>query len=141
MTVRYLGYGGLGLLLLSLVLFLVSSTESRYESGAARLRGRVIAKDIRPLHLGHIYGVTYRVTVESRTVEREGDVGSRKAWDSFRIGDEVEVESVGVTPNETRLPAERSAGSGVYRGIAAALGLGGVVLLLLRVRASRRRTP
>jgi len=135
---RYLGYGGLFLLLLSLVLFLVSVTESRYESTVVRVKGRVLQKEIRPLRNRKTYGVTYRVTIESRTLEREGDVGSQEAWDAIRIGDEVDVESVGVTPNETRLAVERTAASGVYRGIAAAFGLAGVVLLFLRLRGLKQ---
>lgn len=128
------GYVGMLLLLVSVVLLLNASRETQYESAVVRLQGKVIAKDLRPLRLGWIYGVTYRVTVQGRVLEREGDVGSRKTWDAMRIGDEVDVESVGVTPNETRLAAERTWSSGLYRWIAIGLGVAGVVLLVLRIR-------
>jgi hypothetical protein len=133
---RYFGYGALFLFLLSLVLFLEASREKRYESTVSRVKGTAIRKEIRPLRLGHIYGVTYRVVIQGQTLEREGDVGSQKVWDSIRVGDAVDVESVGVTPSETRLVHERLAGSGVYFTIAAGLGIAGVVLLALRLRRS-----
>ena len=134
MNRRYSSYGGLFLLLLSLVLFLVSVTESRFETGVARFKGKVIAKEIRPIRNRKTYGVTYRVTIEGRTLEREGDVWSQEAWDALPIGSEVDVESVGVTPNETRMPQERTGGSGLYRWLAAAAAVGGAVLLALRLR-------
>lgn len=138
MNRRYYSYGGWGLLLLSLILFLVSVTETRYETGVARFKGKVIAKGLRAIRLSTYYGVTYRVTIEGRSLEREGDVGSQKAWDAIPIGSEVDVESVGVTPNETRMTLERVGNSAVYRWIAAAAALGGVVLLALRFRRKER---
>jgi hypothetical protein len=132
MQPKILGYVGGLLLLVAVALLITASKEKQYESLVARLKGKVIGKDLRPLRLGKIYGVRYRVTVQGQTLEREGDVQSQKTWDSIRVGDEVEVESIGVTPNETRLSAERVAGSGLYFGIAATLGAGGVVLIGLR---------
>jgi hypothetical protein len=128
------GYVGLLLILIAVTLFITASRETQYESAVVRLKGKVIAKDLRPLRLGWIYGVTYRVTVQGRTLEGEGDVGSRKTWDAMRIGEEVDVESIGVTPHETRLAAERSGSSGLYRGIAIGLGGTGVALLVLRIK-------
>ena len=130
---KNLGYVGLLLVLVSVVLFIVASKESRYESAVVRVKGVVLAKRIRPLRLGHTYDVTYRTTVLGRTLEREGDVGSQKKWDSMRIGDEVDVECIGVAPEETRLAAERTAGSVAYRWLAAGFGAGGLVLIGLRV--------
>lgn len=132
---RMLGYVGGLLILVSVAVFITASKETQYETGVARLKGTVIGKEIRPFHTGRgrIYGVTYRVTVQGRILEREGDVGSEKAWDSIRVGDEVEVEAVGVTANETRLAAERVAGSGVYRGIASGIGVAGLVLIGVRI--------
>lgn len=132
MQPKILGYVGGLLLLVAVALLITASKEKQYESLVARLKGKVIGKDLRPLRLSKIYGVRYRVTVQGQTLEREGDVQSQKTWDSIRVGDEVEVESIGVTPNETRLSAERVAGSGLYFGIAATLGAGGVVLIGLR---------
>jgi hypothetical protein len=138
MGARVFGYAGLLLILVSVAVYIAGAKETRYETAVARLKGRVIAKEIRPLRTGHVYGVTYRVTLQGRTLEREGDVGSQKTWDSLRIGDEVDVESIGVTPHETRLAAERVAGSGVYRWIAAGLAGAGLVLLVLRIVRARR---
>src|SRR6185436_897503 len=106
MNRRYYSYGSGLLLLLALVLLLVSVTETRYESGVARFKGKVIAKGLRPIRLDTYYGVTYRVTIEGRSLEREGDAGSRKAWDAIAVGDDIDVESVGVTAAETRLALE-----------------------------------
>ena len=134
MPPRVLGYVGLLLLLVAVALLLTASKEKQYESLVVRLKGKVVGKDLRPLRLGKIYGVRYRVIVQGQTLEREGDVQSQKTWDSIRVGDEVDVESVGVTPNETRLSAERVGGSGVYLGIAGVSGLAGLVLLGLRLK-------
>ena len=131
---RNLGYVGLLLRLVSVGLFITASRETRYETGVARLKGTVIAKELRPLRLGWIYGVTYRVPVQGKTLEREGDVQSRKTWDSIRIGDEVDVESIGVTPQETRLAAERTAASGVYRWTAIGAAIAGAACLGLRLK-------
>ena len=136
---RYLTYGGLGLLLLGIVIFLVGSKEARYESVGTKAKARVIAKEIRPYSwLGTFYGVTYRFTAAGRTLQREGDAGGRKAWDAIRIGDDVDVEWVDATPEETRLAVERLAGSRIYYGIATGLALGGLVLLCLRLRRGVR---
>jgi len=137
MRARYHGYAGLGLILVSVALFISAAKETQYESAVVRLKGVVIAKGIRPLRLGRVYGVTYRVMVQGRTLEREGDVGSQKAWDAVRVGDEVDVQTIGVTAHETRLPAERVAVGSVYRWIAAALVVAGLVLLGLRIRQGR----
>jgi hypothetical protein len=134
MTPRVLGYAGLLLLLVALALLLTASKEKQYESLVVRLKGKVIAKDLRPLRLGKIYGVRYRVTVQGQTLEREGDVQSQETWGSIRVGDDIEVESIGVTPNETRLAPERVVGSKIYFGIAAASALAGVVLLVMRLK-------
>jgi hypothetical protein len=131
---RSLGYGGLFLLLLAVVLSGAGATESRYESGTARFQGRVVSKNIHGSLRSRIMGVTYRVTIEGREIEREGDVGTRERWDALRTGDPVEVQAVGTTPNETRLPVERVAGSGVYFALAAAAAAGGMALLVLRFR-------
>jgi hypothetical protein len=132
---RYLSYGAGIALLLSVVLFGVGTEERRYESVVARLKGIVIDKEMHRHRARWAYGVTYRVTVQGQVLQREGDVGSRTLWDSIRIGQEIDVESVGVTANETRLPAERLAGSAVYFGISAALAIAGAVLIVLRLRA------
>jgi hypothetical protein len=132
MPPRILGYIGLLLLVVAVAVLITASKEKQYESLVVRLKGQVIGKDLRPLRLGKIYGVRYRVIVQGRTLEREGDVGSQKTWDSIRVGDEVEIESVGVTPNETRLTSERVAGSGVYFGVAGVLGAAGVGLIGMR---------
>jgi hypothetical protein len=132
---RYLGYGGLGLLLLAVVLFGVATTESRYENVVHRTKGVVLAKEIRSVDRGRPHHVvTYRVVVGGRTLEREGGVGSRGVWDSIRVGDELDVEAVGDTVVEIRLAMERVAGSRVYYGLAAASLVGGIVLLGLRLR-------
>jgi hypothetical protein len=131
---RNLGYVGLLLLVVSVALFITASRETQYETGVSRLKGTVIAKELRPLRLGWIYGVTYRVTVQGKTLEREGDVLSRKAWDPIRIGDEVDVESIGVTAQETRLAAERAASGGAYRWIAIGVAIAGVACLVLRLK-------
>lgn len=133
---RYLGYGGLGLLLLAVVLFGVATTETRYESVVHRTKGVVLGKEIRTEHRSprpaHI--VKYRVVVGGQTLEREGSVGSREVWDTFRVGDEIDVESVGNTVTEIRLATERLTSSRVYYGMAAASVAGGIVLLVLRMR-------
>jgi hypothetical protein len=133
---RYLGYGGLGCLLLAVVLFMVATTESRYEHMVHRTKGIVLAKDIRtrdrspyPAHV-----VTYRVVIAGKTLEREGDVPSRKVWDSIPVGGEVDVEAVGDTVYEIRLATERVASSTVYRILSAASAVGGIVLLVFRMR-------
>jgi len=133
---RYFGYGGLLLLLVSVVLFIEASREKRYETTVARLKGTVIRKEVRSLRTGQIYGVTYRIVIQGQTLEREGNAGSQKTWDSMRVGDDVDVESVGPTAHETRLAVERVAGSGVYRWIAAGLAIAGAVLLGFRLRRS-----
>ena len=136
---RYQSYGGLLLILLGLVTFLVGSKESRYESVGTKARARVIAKEIRSYSWrGTFHGVTYRFTAAGQTLQREGDAGDRKAWDAIRIGDDVDVEWVDATPEETRLAVERLTGSRVYYGIAAGLALGGLVLLCLRLRSGLR---
>ena len=132
---RYLSYGGVLAFLLSVVVFGVGTEERRYESVVARLKGIVIDKEMHRHRARWAYGVTYRVTVQGQVLQREGDVGSRTLWDSIRIGQEIDVESVGVTANETRLRAERLVGSVVYFGISAGLAISGVVLLVLRLRA------
>jgi len=131
---RYFSYGGLGLILIGMVVFLVASKEASYETVGATVKGVVVSKEIRPVQRATKYGVTYRTTVQGRKIEREGDVGSQKRWDAIRVGDEIEVETIGVTAGETRLPEERSASSGVWRWIASAIGVAGVVLLGLRFR-------
>jgi hypothetical protein len=135
---RYLGYGGLGLLLLAVVLFGVATTETRYENVVSRTKGVVLSKELRHQGQTTIYGVTYRVMVGGRAVQREGDVGSQRAWDALHVGDEVDVETVGDTANETRLPVERTAGSPVWYGLAAAALAGGTVLLIVRFRRRQR---
>ena len=133
---RYYGYGGLILLLVALAVFIESVRESRYESVVAHFKGKVISKDIRTTNrINKIYGVSYRVTIESRPVEHESDVGSQELWDSFRIGDEVDIESVGVTPNETRMAVVPRMRSGVYRWAAAGLALAGIALIGVRLRS------
>ena len=137
MARRHLSYGGLGLILLGTVLFLVASKEASYESVTATVKGVVVSKATRPVNRNTVYGVTYRVAVQGRTIEREGDVGSQKRWDAIRVGDDIDVETIGVTAGETRLPDERTASSGVYRWIAAATGIAGAVLVGLRFRPGR----
>ena len=132
---RYLGYGGLGLILLAVVLFGVATTETRYENVVSRMKGVVIAKEIRTLDRQRPYHVvTYRVVLAGRPVERDGGAGSREAWDSIRVGDEIDVEAVGDTVYEIRLARERVAGSRVYYGLAAASLAGAIVLLVARFR-------
>jgi hypothetical protein len=133
MPPRILGYLGLLLLVVAIALLITASRERQYESTVVRLKGKVLAKELRPLGQTTVYAVRYRVTVQNQTLEREGDVQKRKTWDAIRIGDEVDVESIGVTPNETRLSSERVAGSGVYVGIAAAVGVGGFALIGVRL--------
>ena len=132
---RYFSYGGVIAFLISVVVFGVGVEERRYESVVVRLKGIVIDKEMHRHRVRWEYGVTYRVTVQGQILQREGDVGSRRLWDSIRIGQQVDVESVGVTANETRLTAERLVGSGVYFGISAGLAIAGVVLIVLRLRA------
>jgi len=131
---RYLGYGGLGLFLLAIVLVGVATTETRYENVVSRMTGVVIAKEIRTLDRRPYHAVTYRVVRAGRPVEREGGVGSREVWDSIRVGDELDVEAIGDAPNEMRLSLERTGGSRVYYGLAAASLVGGIALLVLRFR-------
>lgn len=133
MPPKVLGYAGLLLLLVAVALLLAASRERRYESAVVRLKGRVLSKELRPAGRATIYGVRYRVTVQGQTLEREGDVQSEKTWDAIRIGDEVDVESVGVTPHETRLSAEKVAGSGPYLWIAAAAGAAGFAMIGVRL--------
>jgi len=137
MPARYLSYGGGLCLLLAVVLVLVASEERRYESTVSRVKGIVIGKAIRRPRIKNLYGVTYRVTIQGKTLDREGDVGSQNAWNALRIGDEVDVDCIGVTANETRMPVERLAGSGVYHAISAALAVAGVGLLVWRFRGGR----
>ena len=137
MQARYLGYGGLLLILVGLCFLIVSFQEMRFESTVARHKGTVIGKDLEYDRRSTIYRVRYRVTIQSRTLESASDVGSQKTWDSIRVGDEIDVESVGVTPSETRLVIAPKMGSWTHRGIAAACGLAGVVLIVLRFRKER----
>jgi hypothetical protein len=136
MTARHLGYGGWLLILVAVVVFIVSFEEMRYETTVARLKGVVLSKRTSRPRLRTAYHVTYRVTIQGAAVEREGTVASG-TWHVIQVGDEVDVESVGVTPNETRLPSERLASSTAYRIIAASLGIAGIVLIVLRVRKGK----
>ena len=59
MQPQVLSYGGSFLLLLSVVGFIEGSRERQYEATVSRLKGTVIAKGIRALRLGYVYGVTH----------------------------------------------------------------------------------
>src|SRR5688572_8139448 len=68
MRLRYLGYGGLILILVALCFLIVSFQEMRFESTVARHKGTVIGKDIQYDKRSTLYRVRYRVTIQSRTI-------------------------------------------------------------------------
>lgn len=131
---RLLGYAGLFSILFAVAFLLAAAREARFEGGITRLKGTVIAKEIRESRRSRSYNVTYRVTIAGKVLQRVGSTATRASWDALRVGGEVDVECVGHSEEETRMAVERFAGSWFYLWIATVLGVGGIVLLGLRIR-------
>lgn len=137
---RLLGYAGLFSILFAVGFLLAAAREARFEGGVTRLKGTVIAKEIRESRHSRSYDVTYQVTIAGKVLQRVGSAATRSSWDALRVGGEVDVECVGHTEGETRMAVERFAGSWYYLWIATVLGVGGVVLLGLRIRRGLQRS-